>query len=300
MLVVGVFVFLLIHLTPGGDPADVIGGPYATKEQVDEIRESLGLDRPMVVQFWTWFSRVLRGDLGDSMFSSKPVTALLAARVDPSLSLALLAEIIAVGVGVPLGVLAAWKANTLVDRAVMVFAATGFSIPIFWLGYNLIWLFSLKLEILPVLGYVSLEEARILSFLEHLALPSLCLGIVLTALIARMTRASVLEVLREDYIRTARAKGLSERLVLVRHALRAASLPTVTTIGLGIAWLLTGAVITETVFAIPGVGRLTVDAIVRRDYPVIQGVVMVVSAVYVFINLAVDLVYAILDPRIRY
>ena len=232
MLVVGVFVFLLIHLTPGADPADVIGGPYATKEQVDEIRDSLGLDRPMVVQFWRWFSRELRGDLGDSMFSSQPVTALLAAR--------------------------------------------------------------------PVLGYVSLEEAGILSFLEHLALPSLCLGIVLTALIARLTRASVLEVLREDYVRTARAKGLSERLVLVRHALRAASLPTVTTIGLGIAWLLTGAVITETVFAIPGVGRLTVDAIVRRDYPVIQGVIMVVSAVYVFINLAVDLVYAILDPRIRY
>ena len=303
LMVVGLFTFALLRVTPG-DPAALIAGLQATPEQVEAVRTKLGLDRSLTVQLGAWVRDLARGDLGDSVRSGKPVLGLIARRVEPSLSLAILTEIIAISVAIPLGVLAAWKANSWIDRAVMVFAAVGFSMPVFWLGYILIWIFGLWAfglddPILPVAGYRPFSEG-FLTYIKYLILPSVSLGLVLIALITRMTRASMLEILREDYVRTARSKGMSEKVVLVRHALRNASLPIITVIGLGVGALLSGAVVTESVFAIPGMGRLVVDAISARDYPVIQGMILVVATVYVFINLAVDITYTYLDPRIRY
>ena len=298
LLLVALFTFLLLHLTPG-DPAAIIAGEFATPEDIQRTRQKLGLDQPVVVQLGIWFRRIAQGDLGEPIFSGRPVLKLIQDRLEPTLSLALLSEVIAVSLAIPMGVLAAWKANTWVDRAVMVFAVAGFSVPVFWLGFNFIWVFAIRLPLLPPLGYEPLSRGPWLWF-QHLILPAVTLGLIFTALIARMTRASMLEILREDYIRTAWAKGLAQHIVLVRHALRNAALPIVTIVGLGFAALITGVVVTETVFAIPGLGRLIVESIARRDYPVIQGVILVVSAAYVFINLAVDLTYAYFDPRIRY
>jgi peptide/nickel transport system permease protein len=287
-----------LHVAPG-DPAAIIAGDLATPAEVEAIRRALGMDRPLLVQLGIWIGRLFQGDLGTSVFSGRSVTDLMAPRLEPTIALSVMALLISVSIGIPLGVVAAWKAHTVVDRGVMVFAVLGFSIPVFWLGLNLIWLFSVKIRLLPVLGYQPLAEG-VIPFLRHLALPSVTLGITFAALIARMTRSSVLEVLREDYIRTARAKGLAERVVLVRHALKAASLPIVTVIGLVFAALITGVVVTETVFAIPGLGRLVVDAVVRRDFPIIQGMMIVLATAYVLVNLVVDIAYAYLDPRIRY
>ncbi len=303
LVVVALFVFAILRLTPG-DPASVLAGNEATQEQVELIRARLGLNDPMYIQLWEGVKDLGTGDLGTSIRSKSPVLKLITRRIEPSLSLALVTEFFAILIAVPMGVLAAWKADSLVDRVVMVFAAVGFSMPVFWLGFLLIWVFSLwafgfDSPVLPVGGYVSWRDDFFL-FFKHLILPAFTLGLVLIALIARMTRAAMLEVLREDYVRTARAKGLSEQMVLIRHALRNASLPIVTVIGLGVAALLSGAVVTESVFFIPGMGRLAVDAIAARDYPVIQGLILVVATVYVFINLAVDITYAFLDPRIRY
>ena len=303
LAVVGLFTFLLLRVTPG-DPAALIAGNEATQEEYLEIRERLGLDEPIYVQLGKWASRILQGDFGQSIRSGKPVFELIRGRVGPSVSLTVATEIVAVLVAIPLGVLAAWKANTVVDRAVMVFAAVGFSVPIFWLGFILIWLFGLWAfgmddPILPVAGYVKITD-DFGGYIRHLILPSLSLGLVVIALIARMTRASVLEVLKEDYVRTARAKGMTEKTVLIRHALRNASLPILTVIGLGLAGLLSGAVVTESVFAIPGLGRLAVEAIATRDYPIIQAMIILIGSFYVFINLVVDILYAFLDPRIRY
>ncbi len=303
LAVVGLFTFLLLRVTPG-DPAALIAGNEATQEEYVEIRERLGLDEPIYVQLGKWAGRILRGDFGQSIRSGKPVFELIRGRVGPSVSLTVATEIVAVLVAIPLGVLAAWKANSVVDRAVMVFAAVGFSVPIFWLGFILIWLFGLWAfgmddPILPVAGYVKITD-DFWDYVRHLILPSLSLGLVVIALIARMTRASVLEVLKEDYVRTARAKGMAEKTVLIRHALRNASLPILTVIGLGLAGLLSGAVVTESVFAIPGLGRLAVEAIATRDYPIIQAMIILIGSFYVFINLAVDILYAFLDPRIRY
>lgn len=303
LAVVGLFTFLLLRVTPG-DPAALIAGNEATQEEYLEIRERLGLDEPIYVQLGKWAGRILQGDFGQSIRSGKPVFELIRGRVGPSVSLTVATEIVAVLVAIPLGVLAAWKANSVVDRAVMVFAAVGFSVPIFWLGFILIWLFGLWAfgmddPILPVAGYVKITD-DFGGYIRHLILPSLSLGLVVIALIARMTRASVLEVLKEDYVRTARAKGMTEKTVLIRHALRNASLPILTVIGLGLAGLLSGAVVTESVFAIPGLGRLAVEAIATRDYPIIQAMIILIGSFYVFINLAVDILYAFLDPRIRY
>ena len=303
LAVVGLFTFLLLRVTPG-DPAALIAGNEATQEEYLEIRERLGLDAPIYVQLGKWAGRILQGDFGTSIRSGKPVFELIRGRVGPSVSLTVATEIVAVLVAIPLGVLAAWKANSVVDRAVMVFAAVGFSVPIFWLGFILIWLFGLWAfglddPILPVAGYVKITD-DFGEYVRHLILPSLSLGLVVIALIARMTRASVLEVLKEDYVRTARAKGMTEKTVLIRHALRNASLPILTVIGLGLAGLLSGAVVTESVFAIPGLGRLAVEAIATRDYPIIQAMIILIGSFYVFINLAVDILYAFLDPRIRY
>jgi peptide/nickel transport system permease protein len=298
MVVVAIAVFALLHFTPG-DPAVIIAGDYATSEDIARIRGKLGLDKPFLTQVGIWMGQVVRGDLGTSIFSGLPVTQLIGQRVEATAVLTLYAMVVSVCLGVPLGVLAAWKRGSFVDRAVMVFAVSGFSMPVFWLGFVLVYIFAIWLGWLPVQGYVPIKSGFWLA-VEHLTLPAMTLSLVFMALIARMTRASMLGVLGEDYVRTAFAKGLPPRRVLLQHALKNAALPIVTIIGLGFALLIGGAVVTESVFAIPGLGRLTVDAILRRDYPVIQGVILIVSGVYVLINLAVDLLYVLLDPRIRY
>jgi len=298
MGVVAVVVFLLLHLTPG-DPATVIAGDYARPEDIARIRAKLGLDRPLHIQFFTWISSVLQGDLGHSIFSNLPVSKLIAQRIEPTLALSISTIIFAVVVAVPMGVFAAWKAGTWIDRSVMLFAVLGFSVPVFVIAYTLMYVFSLNLGWFPVQGYKPIGEG-FLPFLQSIALPTLALGIIYAALIARIARASVLEILTEDYIRTAKAKGLTNRGLLIRHAVRNAAVPIVTIIGIGIALLIGGVVVTESVFNIPGLGRLTIDAVLRRDYPIIQGVILVFSAVYVFVNLMIDLLYTLLDPRIRY
>jgi peptide/nickel transport system permease protein len=298
VMVVAVGVFALLHVTPG-DPAVIIAGDYATSDDIARIRAKLGLDQPFVAQVGIWLGRIVRGDLGTSIFSGLPVTTLIGQRTEATVALTALALLISVGVGVPLGVIAAWKKGSWVDRIVMVFAVSGFSMPVFWLGFVLVYVFAISLQWLPVQGYQPMRNG-VWPFLRHLILPALTLSVIYMALIARMTRASMLGVLSEDYIRTAFAKGLAPRRVLLRHALKNASLPVVTIIGIGFALLIGGAVVTESVFALPGLGRLTVDAIIRRDYPVVQGVILVVSGAYVLVNLVVDLLYVVLDPRIRY
>jgi peptide/nickel transport system permease protein len=298
MGVVAIAVFALLHVTPG-DPAVIIAGDYASADDVAKIRAKLGLDQPFLTQVGLWLGRVVRGDLGTSIYSGLPVATLMQQRAEATIALTLFAMVISIAIGVPIGVLAAWRRGAWVDRVVMMFAVSGFSMPTFWLGFVLVYVFALSLHWLPVQGYQPIALG-LWPFLRHLILPALTLSLVYMALIARMTRASMLGVLSEDYIRTAFAKGLAPRHVLVRHALKNASLPVVTIIGIGFALLIGGAVVTESVFALPGLGRLTVDAIVRRDYPVIQGVILVVSGVYVLLNLVVDLLYVVLDPRIRY
>jgi peptide/nickel transport system permease protein len=298
MLVVAVFIFLMLRLTPS-DPAAVIAGDNATTEQVAQIRSQLGLDRPMIEQFFIWSVKVLRGDFGESFFFKKTVAQLIGERIEPTLSLAFFTILIAVLIAVPLGVLAAHRHGSWIDRVVMGFSVLGFSVPVFVIGYLLIYLFAVYLNWLPVQGYQRMAEG-IGGWVQRLILPSVTLSVIYIALIARMTRTSVLEVLSEDYIRTARAKGQIERKVLFRHALRNAAVPIVTVIGLGIALLIGGVVVTESVFTIPGLGRLTVDAVLARDYPTIQAVILLFSFVYVMINLAVDMLYTVLDPRIRY
>jgi len=295
---VALFVCSLLYIAPG-DPAAIIAGDQASPEDVERIRASLGLDRPFLVRFFEWLWNVMNGDLGTSIFTNLPVTHLIAQRVEPTLSLTLCTLLVSVAIAVPLGVVAAARVGTWRDRAVMAFSVLGFSVPVFVLAYALISLFSIELEWLPVQGYRPLREG-VWEWLRHLILPSVALGTVYIALIARITRASMLDVLSQDYIRTAQAKGLSSSAVLSGHALKNAAVPIMTIIGIGIALLIGGAIVTETVFALPGIGRLTVDAILRRDYPIIQGVILMFSAIYVIINLAVDLSYMFFDPRIRY
>ena len=298
MLVVAVFIFLMLRLTPS-DPAAIIAGDNATTEQVAQIRSQLGLDRPIIEQFFIWSGKVLSGDFGESFFFKKTVASLVGERVEPTLSLAFFTILFSVLVAVPLGVLAAHQHGSWIDRTVMGFSVLGFSVPVFVVGYLLIYLFAVWLDWLPVQGYQRISEG-VGGWVQRLILPSLTLSVIYIALIARMTRTSVLEVLSEDYIRTARAKGQNERIVLFRHALRNAAVPIVTVIGLGVALLIGGVVVTESVFTIPGLGRLTVDAVLARDYPTIQAVILLFSFVYVMINLAVDMIYTLLDPRIRY
>ena len=298
MALVALFVFSLLYISPG-DPAAVIAGDQATPQDVERIRASLGLDRPYLVRFGTWLWAILHGDMGTSIFTNLPVTTMIAQRIEPTLSLMALTLVLAIFIAVPMGVVAAWKQGTLIDRAVMGFAVLGFSVPVFVVGYLLAYVFALELDWLPVQGYTSLSNG-VLPWLENLVLPSIALGGVYIALIARITRATMLEVLQQDYIRTARAKGAGQGSILFLHALKNAAVPIVTVIGIGIALLIGGAVVTESVFAIPGLGRLTVDAILRRDYPVIQGVVLLFSFVYVLVNLLIDLAYTLFDPRIRY
>jgi len=298
MAIVAVVIFLLLHLSPG-DPAAIIVGDNATQLQIDAVRRQLGLDDPLVVQFARWLARVFKGDLGVSIFSHEPVSKLIGQRIEPTVSLALTTLVLAVVIAVSFGVLAAWKVGTWIDRLVMILSILSFSVPVFVVGYLLIYVFSIKLGWLPVQGYAPIADG-FASWIRHLILPSLALGLAYVALIARITRTAMLDVLAEDYIRTARAKGVATGPVLLKHALKNAGVPILTVIGIGIALLIGGVVITETVFNIPGVGRLVVDAISQRDYPIIQGVTLIFSGVYVIVNLMVDLSYTLLDPRIRY
>ena len=298
VIVVAVFVFLLLRLT-GGDPAAIIAGDSATTQQVAEIRVKLGLERPIIEQFVIWVGRIVRGDFGESFFFKKQVAELIRDRLEPTAALAVCTLLLAVAVAVPLGVVAAAMRGTWIDRAVMGFAVLGFSVPVFVIGYLLIYLFAIQLAWLPVQGYQRLAEG-FWGFLQRLILPSVTLAVIYVALIARITRTSVLEVLGADHVRTARAKGLGEGAVLLRHVLRNAAVPIVTVIGLGVALLIGGVVVTESVYGIPGLGRLTVDAVLARDYPTVQAVILLFSVAYVLINLLVDLTYTFLDPRIRY
>ena len=298
MAVVAVLVFALLRLTPG-DPAAIIAGSSATSQDVENIRATLGLDRPIVAQFFVWLGNMAHGDFGESFFFKRTVASLVADRIEPTLMLSLTTIVLSVLIAVPLGVLAAYRHDTWIDRVVMGFSVLGFSVPVFVIGYVLIYVFAIELNWLPVQGYQPLREG-VWGCLQRLVLPSLTLCVIYVALIARITRTSVLEVLGEDYIRTARAKGLSDRVVLMRHALRNASVPIVTVIGIGIALLIGGVVVTESVFSIPGLGRLTVDAVLARDYPTVQAVILLFSFVYVLVNLLVDVSYTALDPRIRH
>lgn len=297
MGVVAVVVFLLIHLSPG-DPAALIAGDLATVDDIAKLRVALGLDQPLWKQFALWLGRILTGDLGTSIFTQVPVTQLLAQRLEPTLSIAAITMTLAVAASVPLGTLAAYRAGTWIDRAVMVFAVLAFSVPVFLVGYLLIYAFAIQLGWFPVQGYTRMAEG-LGPWLRSLALPCTNLALLYMALLTRMTRATVLEVLQEDYIRTARAKGLGV-LAVLGHALRNAAVPIATTVGVGIALLIGGVVVTETVFAIPGVGRLVIDSVQRHDYPVIQSVLLIAAGVYVLINLLIDLSYRLFDPRIRY
>jgi peptide/nickel transport system permease protein len=298
MAVVALFVFLLLRLTPG-DPAAILAGDNATPEQLERIRISLGLNQPLYTQFFTWIGSLSHGDLGTSLSSNQPVLKLIGQRIEPSIAVAIATIVLSVLIAVPLGVIAAWKRGTWIDRFVMGLSVVGFSVPVFVIGYVLIQIFAIDLRWLPVQGYRSIGNG-FGPFFERLILPTVSLSFIYVALIARMTRASMLDVLSEDYVRTARAKGIGEAGVLLRHGLRNAAVPVITVIGTGFALLISGVVVTESVFNLPGIGRLTVDAVLSRDYPVIQGLILLTSGVYLAVNLLIDVAYTLLDPRIRY
>lgn len=298
LLLVSIFVFLLLRLTPG-DPAAILAGDAATTEQLDRIRDAMGLNEPILTQYFTWMGKIFQGDLGTSLISGVPVLDMVSQRIGPTISIAVLTIIIAILVAIPLGVIAAWRHRTWVDYLVMSFSVLGFSVPVFLVGYVLLLVFSVNLGWLPVQGFKPIS-AGLGGFLERAILPALTLASIYIALIARMTRAAMLDVLGEDYIRTARAKGVSDRRLLFVHALKNAAVPVVTIVGTGFALLISGVVVTESIFNIPGIGRLTVDAVLARDYPVIQAMILLTSALYVFVNLLIDLSYTLFDPRIRY
>jgi peptide/nickel transport system permease protein len=295
---VALLVFLLLRLTPG-DPAAILAGDNGTPQHIEEIREALGLNEPIYKQFIIYIYDIVRGDLGESYFFKKKVTDLIGQRIGATLSLATMTLLITLVVAIPMGVIAAYKRGTWIDQIVMGFSVLGFSLPVFVLGYLLIYFFSIELRWFPVQGYRPLADG-LWPHLHRLILPGVTLSVIYIALIARMTRATMLDVLGEDYIRTAYAKGLTNTVVLMRHALRNAAVPIVTVIGIGIALLIGGVVVTETVFNIPGLGRLTVDAVLGRDYPTIQALILVFSFVYVVANMLIDLTYTFIDPRIKY
>ncbi len=298
MGIVAIVVFAILRLTPG-DPAAIIAGDEATSEQLEIIRQNLGLDQPIYLQFFIWVARLLQGDLGVSLLSGTSVAGMIVNRIGPSLALGLATIVVTVIVAIPLGVIAAWRRGKLLDRVVMTFSVFGFSVPSFVISYLLIYFFAIQLDWLPVQGYKPMA-AGLWPFVQRLILPTMALSAVYIALIARITRSSVVEVMGEDYIRTARAKGVKEKAVLMHHALRNAAVPIVTIIGIGIASLISGVVVTESVFNLPGLGRLVVEAVLARDYPVIQGLIILFSFTYILINLLIDVLYTVFDPRIRY
>ncbi|MER9301170.1 ABC transporter permease [Mesorhizobium sp. M0621] len=298
MAMVGIFVFLLLRLAPG-DPAAMIAGRQATPEMIAGIREQLGLNDPMPIQFLRWVRDMVGGDFGTSIFAGRPVLELISQRLEPTLSLSILTMFLSVTVGVSFGILAAWRTGGFVDRLLAAFSALGYSVPVFVIGFFFIYFFAIRAHWLPVQGYVPID-AGLGAWFVHLILPTVALSLGYIAFIARVTRASMLEVLSEDYMRTAAAKGASAYAMLFHHALKNAGVPILTVIGISFAYLIGGVVLTETVFNIPGIGRLVVDAINNRDYPIIQSVLVLTSGLYVLINLTVDLAYTLIDPRIRY
>lgn len=299
MILVAFFVFGLLYLAPG-DPAAIMAGDAATTADIERIRETLGLDQPFLVRFGSWVGGILQGDFGTSMYTKQDVLKMISQRLEPTFLLMSMTLVLSVIVAIPMGAIAAWKHNTIVDRIVMIIAVLSFSVPSFVVGYLLAYSLGLKLSWLPVQGYKAIGSDGLYAAVRSLTLPALALGSVYVGLIARITRATMLESLSQDYTRTARAKGVKESLIVFKHALKNCSVPIITTVGSGVALLIGGAIVTETVFAIPGVGRLTVDAILRRDYPVIQGVILIFSFMYVMVNLIVDILYTVFDPRIRY
>jgi len=298
MFIVATIVFAIMNIVPG-DPVFFILGEEALPSEVDAYRRHLGLDRPLGIRLLDWYADLVQGDLGESLFYGDPVVSLIRQRIEPTLLVTAMATLCSVAIGAPLGIIAALRAGSLVDLSAMFLALFGVSIPSFWLGLNLILLFALKLQLLPTAGYVTLARGGLVAF-RHLLLPALALGLSHSAVIARMTRANLLEVLNQDYVRTARAKGLTERAVILKHALRSSMVPTLGVIGVSIALMLGGAIIIEVVFVVPGIGKLVVDAIMKRDFPVIQGVLMLVALTTALVNLIVDILYGVLDPRIRY
>ncbi len=297
LIFVGLVTFSLVHIAPG-DAANIMAGDYAGPDDVKLIRAELGLDKPVTQQFIEWVGRTARGDLGRSIFSGISVVDLVRTKIGATLSLTVTGGVLAVLLGVPTGILAAWKAGSLIDRIIQIWAAAGISIPGFWLGFIMIWGFSVNLRWFPVIGYVPPTES-VVEWIRHITLPTLLLGFTSAAIIIRMTRASLLEVFREDYIRTARSKGLAETAILFRHALRSGAIPILTIIGFLAAALITGTVVTETVFTIPGLGRLVADTVQTRDFPIVQSLLMLLAAFYVFVNLIVDISYVVVDPRVR-
>jgi peptide/nickel transport system permease protein len=298
ILMVAIFVFSLLYLTPG-DPAAIIAGDQATPEMVERIRQSLKLDEPYLVRFGDWLLQIVQGDLGNSIYTGQPILQQIGQRFGPTLSLMVVSMTLSTLIAIPLGIVAAWKQNSGVDRGLMVFSTLGFSIPVFVVGYLLAYFLGLKLKWLPVQGYAPWSSG-LWNWMRHLILPSIALGSAFIGLLARMTRAAMLQVLSQDYVRTAKAKGLGQGEILFRHALKNAAVPITTVVGLGIAGLISGAVVTESVFALPGLGRMTADAILRRDYPVIQSLILLFSLNYLVVNLLVDIAYTFFDPRVRY
>ncbi|MGO4737105.1 ABC transporter permease [Bosea sp. 2KB_26] len=298
MLLVVTIVFVIVRVTPG-DPAAVMLGPDATAQDVADLRSRLGLDRSILSQYVLYVGQLLRGDLGQSIFLNMPVTSALLERAEPTFFLTLLSLAIASVIALPVGIYAAYRRGSFIDQAATTLAMLGASIPGFWLGLILMQIFAVRLQILPVSGYGG-PDTSLIERIRHLILPAVALGLVSSALIMRFTRASMLDVLGDDYIRTARAKGLGEQAVILTHALKNALIPILTVLGLTAAVLISGAVVTETVFGLPGVGNLVVSAVLRRDYPVIQGALLVIAGLYVLINFAIDMLYLLVDPRVRY
>ena len=297
LIFVGIATFSLVHIAPG-DAANIMAGDYAGPDDVKLIRAELGLDKPVTTQFVEWAGRTLRGDFGKSIYSGRTVAELVSQRLEPTISLTIVGGTLAVLLGIPMGVFAAWRAGSRWDRGIQIFAALGISVPGFWLGFIFILLFAVYLRWFPVIGYVSVTE-DFTGWIRSITLPVSLLAISGSSVIIRMTRGSILEVLREDFIRTARAKGLAKRPVLFRHALRAGAIPIITVIGSLAGALITGVVVTETVFTIPGLGRLVAETVQNRDFPVVQSMLMLLASFYVFINLMVDLAYVFFDPRVR-
>lgn len=298
MLMVAVVVFAMLRLTPG-DPAAILAGDDATQAQLAQIRQTMGLDKPIPAQFVSWMGDLVRGDLGVSLLSGAPVRQMIGIRIGPTVALALCTLVLTILIAIPLGVIAASRRGKWLDRLIMTLSVLGFSVPTFVIGYLLIYLLSMKMGWFPVQGYKPLAEG-LWPFAQRLVLPTLALSGIYVALVARITRSSIIEVMGEDFVRTARAKGARERTILLRHALRNAAVPIVTIIGIGVASLITGVVVTESVFNLPGLGRLVVEAVLARDYPVIQGLILLFSFGYILINLLVDVLYTVFDPRIRY
>ena len=298
VFLVGAMSFFLMQVA-AGDAVGVIIDEEATREQEEALRDELGLNDPVLVQFARWMGNLFRGDLGTSLISRYPVTILMAPRLEPTLSIAFLGTILSVLLGIPLGLLAAWRPNSGLDRAVLFFSVIGFSVPGFWLAFLALWTFSVKFSLFPVLGYTPISEG-ILPWVRSITLPAIVISVSTAAVFARMTRTGMVEVLQQDYIRTARAKGLGERIVHFRHAFKNASIPVITTLGFLVVGLATGTTIIEIVFTIPGLGRLLVTAVVDRDYPIVHALLMVTALVYIYVNLLTDILYAYADPRIRY